>query len=628
MKRKLQFIVMIAATFIASCVITVLVALGTLNFPSPADRSTLALVAIGLWGLGFLATVLSQASRLSIYGKDLGLSQIIEDEFILDLKRLGALPLKSFLVFILTTTLAQGVLGLLQSRLWGCGGFGVTMIQIFTFAINALIGAFIYIYLDNLNMIILKEKAITLYPSGLREDRQRKKNLIIPMVMVVMTSSFTFAVSAFVVARLEGLDETRGFQLLSSMSAVLLPSLGLYLGLCLIMTLIWTRNTERLYKHVLGRLDQIASADKDLTGRIDILSIDEIASMEGRINAFTDMLKGSFTEVKEAFDMSSQLQRKLFEAISRSSKNSHEIGEAVETMLDMVKREDEKVATASASGREVTGNVQRVIQQVKLQNESVQDSARDTERSIEAVSQAAKRTMEVKDRTERLIAAFKESDRDINSTLASVNAIVELSKKLSELNALIAKIASQTNLLAMNAAIEAAHAGDSGRGFSVVADEIRNLAETTARHTKDSRESLKSILAEIQRALDVSQKTAGSYHGMSGLLEEVGDGNRAIAESMEGQDRANKSVLERLKETQGLSAETEKIAGELEKETSDLIRDLGDLGEISKLALLNIEMTKARNEEEKAAIKEVDELANKAVHLSAKSEALISDFKL
>jgi methyl-accepting chemotaxis protein len=297
------------------------------------------------------------------------------------------------------------------------------------------------------------------------------------------------------------------------------------------------------------------------------------------------------------------------------------------SMLDMVREEDKTVKDADRSGKEVETNVSRVLSQIKLQNESVQESARDTERAIDAVSQAAKRTAEVKALTDRLMGAFGENDADIKSTLSSVNAIVDLSRKLSEINSLIAKIASQTNLLAMNAAIEAAHAGDSGRGFSVVADEIRNLAETTAKHTKDSRESLKAVLGEIQRALEVSKKTSESYKTMSGILEEVNLGTRSIAESMDSQDSANKTILERLKQTLDYSRETEKISTELDRETKTLIAGLDALSEHSRKVLQNIEMTKARNEEEKITIKQVDELANEAARLSAVSESLMSEFK-
>jgi methyl-accepting chemotaxis protein len=628
MKRRIQYVLILAVSFLLSCIVMVAIQRFAVPFPSADNRALSLVLTAAMDGLGLLITVLAMGRKVKYYAADINAMQESEELLTQALAMVGEIPLHTFLLFMGATLLGNALIGLAMALFWALPAYPIFEAEIFTFAINGLIGSFIYVYLDNLNLISLLDMRITRFPPKLRESRQKKKNVIVPMVMAVMTCLFTFAACLFVYVRQDGYDPARGWQTVGRTASAMLPMCGGYFVIVVALVLTWARNTAKLHAHLLSRLDQIASSDKDLTGRINVASVDEISSMEGRINAFTDMLKRSFSDVKEAFGQTALLQKRLFQSIERASKSSHEISGAVQSMMDMVKKEDETVTEAAKSGREVTGNVTRVIAQVKLQNESVRESARDTERAIEAVSEAAKRSAEVKDGAERLIGAFKESDQDIKSTVASVNVIVELSRKLGDLNSLIAKIASQTNLLAMNAAIEAAHAGDSGRGFSVVADEIRNLAETTARHTKDSRESLKAVLAEIQRALEISRKTAGSYETMSGILEEVGAGTRSISESMDSQDRANKSILDHLRGTQRLSEDTESIAVELEKETAELMRDLDQLGEISRMSMLNIEMTRVRNAEEKAAIAEVDDLANQAVKLSAKSESLISEFKL
>jgi methyl-accepting chemotaxis protein len=627
MKRQIQLILILAACFLAAGLVLSAILVVAVPFATPQARTQALIGAMAASIVSLLAMVLIIVRKLRLYAVDIKALASKNGEYSQVIKELGAVPLQVFLLFLIIELASQTVLTVLLRNLWGCGGFTATIIFIFQFAVYGLLGSLIYVALDKLTMEALLERELTSYPPELREDRQRKKNVIIPMVMSIMATVFTFAVAVFIIARNSKLDEASSWKLFSSSLLIFAPAEAGYQAFVFVLVRIWSSNTARLYSHLLERLDQIASADKDLTGKINIASVDEISSMVGRINDFTGMLKNSFAKVKDSSAQCSSLQSRLFAAIASSSKNSHAIGEAVLSMLDMVREEDKTVKDADRSGKEVETNVSRVLSQIKLQNESVQESARDTERAIDAVSQAAKRTAEVKALTDRLMGAFGENDADIKSTLSSVNAIVDLSRKLSEINSLIAKIASQTNLLAMNAAIEAAHAGDSGRGFSVVADEIRNLAETTAKHTKDSRESLKAVLGEIQRALEVSKKTSESYKTMSGILEEVNLGTRSIAESMDSQDSANKTILERLKQTLDYSRETEKISTELDRETKTLIAGLDALSEHSRKVLQNIEITKAQNEEEKTTIKQVDELANEAARLSAVSESLLSEFK-
>jgi hypothetical protein len=131
----------------------------------------------------------------------------------------------------------------------------------------------------------------------------------------------------------------------------------------------------------------------------------------------------------------------------------------------------------------------------------------------------------------------------------------------------------------------------------------------------------------LQFLLILASCFLSSCLAMSIILEEVSQGTRSIAESMDGQDSANKSALERLRQTLDVNRDTERITAELERETKSLLAGLDELADDSRASIAAIETTRARNDEEKAAIELVDRLANESARLAAASESLISEFK-
>ncbi len=541
---------------------------------------------------------------------------------------IGGMPLKSFILFVVLSTAAVALSALGFSVLFHAETFQALILFLFAISILLIVSGFLYVLSDRLVLRFLLSCRITVFPISVRVDQQRRKGIIIPVFMSALAVLFTFSTAILLMIELPDRGTAAPLAILGSVAAHFLPLMVVFLVLNIIIVLIWASNTSLLYRHVLTRLDQIVSAEKDLTGRIPIASVDEIAAIQGRINLFSVQLQASLTEVRTVINELHRIQTELFSSITASSTSTHEIAAGIVGMIELVRAEAQTVDQATRTGRLLVDDVAGIVATIRRQNESVEGSITAIEKVIASVEEVAGGAEGLRRRTEELIGEFKKGDSNVRQTLSSVDQVVTLSQKLGEINAMIAKIAAQTNLLAMNAAIEAAHAGDAGRGFSVVADEIRNLAETTARYTAESKQSLSAVMDEVKRATGVSKATGESFARMREILTGMDEATQFIAASMANQSREDSVIKDALQMTIDLTAESGAVVERLDDAARALVRALSDLAETSTATVRNAEGLRDRNETVGHSLGEVDKRTTEARTLNEKAAALIGAFKI
>nr|WP_246433872.1 methyl-accepting chemotaxis protein [Spirochaeta isovalerica] len=247
---------------------------------------------------------------------------------------------------------------------------------------------------------------------------------------------------------------------------------------------------------------------------------------------------------------------------------------------------------------------------------------------IASISEVSRRTANVKEKINDLSEIFSRGEERVNKTVESVSTVVTYSKSLLEINNLISGIAAQTNLLAMNAAIEAAHAGDAGRGFSVVADEIRKLAENTATHTKTSSENLKQIIKEIDTSLKVAEETGTIFREMKVDLSQIDDESLSISETMIEHDRANKLVLEQLSSTNVIADKLNQGAGYISEKGKSMLDALISLEEYSAQSFEHCTGVNNRNNIIRQHIEELVTLSSETDEIKRKTMLLVNSFRV
>ncbi|MCS4315148.1 methyl-accepting chemotaxis protein [Pseudomonas sp. BIGb0381] len=285
-------------------------------------------------------------------------------------------------------------------------------------------------------------------------------------------------------------DNTRG--------TLLELSLGLLAAVIgLILVWLMARSVTRPILGVAHMLEDIASGEGDLTRRLAYDKQDELGQLAGWFNRFLDKLQPIIAEVKRSV-----------QDARGTADQSAAIATQTSAGMEQQYRQVDQVATAS---HEMSATAQDVARSAAQAAQAARDA-----------DQATRDGLTVIDRTTSNIG---ELAADMSTAMAQVEGLAANSEKIGSVLEVIRGIAEQTNLLALNAAIEAARAGEAGRGFAVVADEVRNLA----RRTQESVEETRLVIEQLQSGTEeVVGSMGNSYRQAQGSVEQVGEAVTAL----------------------------------------------------------------------------------------------------
>jgi methyl-accepting chemotaxis protein len=245
------------------------------------------------------------------------------------------------------------------------------------------------------------------------------------------------------------------------------------------------------------------AATGDLTVRADARGRDEIGRVADHFNGFIATLQSLMTEVKSVAVGADEISSDLAASSEETAASLHEIRANTEGMKNKITLLDSEVSKSVKSAADVDQFIGRLAQLIADQASAINESSASIEEmsaNIKNIADAAEEKLLIANELE---ASAQDGQSEMEEMERGIKKVADSAGVIMEMIQIIQDIASKTNLLAMNAAIEAAHAGEYGKGFAVVADEIRNLAESSA----ESADSVTTALGEVSDSIKISEKS-------------------------------------------------------------------------------------------------------------------------
>jgi methyl-accepting chemotaxis protein len=348
----------------------------------------------------------------------------------------------------------------------------------------------------------------------------------------------------------------------------------------IILTTITALTVRRILnplKNVQKTITDIASGKADLSRRLDNTKNDEIGSVVHGFNTFIEKMQNIMTVMKKSKDELASGGDMLRSGVEDTSA-------AITQILSDIDGVKSEIVTQSAGVEETAGALSEISQNIVSLEKMIENHASGITEASAAVEEMIGNIGSVNKTVEQMAHSFSALETRSNDGMTKQNRVFEQIKQISsqsqmleDANAAIASIAGQTNLLSMNAAIEAAHAGDAGKGFSVVADEIRKLAETSSAESRKIKEELKKIQGSIGTVVSSSADTARTFNLVSESIEQTNMLVTQIKGAMEEQLTGSKQIGESLQLMNDSTAEVRNASTEMSAGQKTILDDMKKL---------------------------------------------------
>ncbi|MCQ2582740.1 MAG: methyl-accepting chemotaxis protein [Treponema sp.] len=364
-------------------------------------------------------------------------------------------------------------------------------------------------------------------------------------------------------------------------------------------------------------IEEIASGSADLTKRLPISTKDEIGEVVNGFNKFTEKLQSIMKDLKISNSTLEEAGDELNASTDDTSNAIKDILNNINEMQTQISNQTDSVSQTAGAVNEIASNIESLERMIETQSNGVAQASTAVEEMIGNINSVNNSVDRLASSFESL-AASAQTGVDLQVEAAErIEKIKAQSETLREANLAIAAIAGQTNLLAMNAAIEAAHAGDSGKGFSVVADEIRKLSETSGLQSKTIGNQLKNIHDSIEDMVNASIRSGEAFNIVTTQIKDTDELVHQIKAAMEEQTIGSQQINSALSVMNDNTIEVRTASKEMSagnKAILDEVRNLQDTTTAMKDSMLEMTSGAKRIDETGIALSDISNKLKESIN--------------
>ena len=324
-------------------------------------------------------------------------------------------------------------------------------------------------------------------------------------------------------------------------------------------------------------------SNRDYTGPdLEVLSRDAFGLLANDLNSFSRKTKDLLTEIKGSTEITGKNAEELFRSVA-------DLSSSIESVTDSMNLVSNEMINQSAGVEQTQATVTNITSKLNDLHNNIDSQAASVTEASAAIEEMVANIKSVSDILRKNQTAVAELDNEASEGQQKVKSAVETSQKIyaesegmMEASSVIQHIAAQTNLLAMNAAIEAAHAGEAGKGFAVVADEIRKLAEESNGQSVAISKRLKVLGKSIATVTANTQEVQEQFNRIFDLSQKIRQQETVIMNAMDEQNEGSVQILEAIQEINGNTSSVKDGSVQMLEGSKEILVEMDKLSSVTR----------------------------------------------
>ena len=362
---------------------------------------------------------------------------------------------------------------------------------------------------------------------------------------------------------------------------------------------------------VADKLRDISEGEGDLTQTIPEKGNDEIAKMSRYFNQTLEKIKRLIISIKSEAGTLSDIGNDLAANMNETASSVNQIAATVQNIKGRILNQGASVSQTNATMEQVVSNINVLNGYVENQSTNIVQASSAIEEMIANINSVTATLFSNAGNVKTLMEASEAGRIGLSVVVEDIQEISRESEGLLEINAVMENISSQTNLLSMNAAIEAAHAGEAGKGFAVVADEIRKLAENSGEQSRTISDVLQKIKASIDDITLSTENVLNRFEAIDASVKIVTEQEGHIRNAMGEQDQGSKKILEGVSIVNEITRKVRNGSLEMHEGAQEVIRESSNLEKATQELTMGMNEVAAGAEQINIAVNHVNEISSR-----------------